>query len=301
MRCLLQHIVAAGMAKAVVDALEVVQIDHHHGQALGAARRPQARGRLFLEGGLVEQAGQRVLFQQRLQSRVDLADLAALEEDDRRAVRLCQRNGQRDDGGEGQVEHRPALQVAPRQQGEDRVAAHVTGDAQRRGHLDEDRQPQHRRHIDAHFPIRVAHEVVGVEADVPEEGKGDADVLYAQARHCLRPARTAADHEIDDRRQQKRAVHAEIDAVVERAQPRVRHEQHAGDVVRLHAEDHRCDDQQGEAVFLQGILPEGGQYLRGDAQKVPDLAAHGRFPFLSRSGGPRRNRRAFHYTGKTAV
>ena len=211
--------VAAGMAEAVVDALEIVEVDHQQRQAIAAVGAPQAGRRLFLESRFVEQTGQGVFFQQRLQLPVHQGDLAALHEDDRRAVVLRQRDGQRHDRGKRQVEQRPALQIPSRREREQRIAAHMTGDAQTGGQLNENGQRQHRGHVDAYFSVRIAHQVVSVEADVPEKGEHDAGILNPQALFQRRPPRKTGRQHIRDGGQQQGAIHAEIDAVVERSQP----------------------------------------------------------------------------------
>ena len=91
------------MSKAVVDALEIVQVQQKQGDVPRPLRH--APPDPALQRRLIEQPRQRVLLGQLLQPGVDLDDLPALAEADGRMVAVGQRHRRRHKKGNAQIEH----------------------------------------------------------------------------------------------------------------------------------------------------------------------------------------------------
>ena len=130
-----------------------------------------------LEGGLIQQAGQRIPLCQSAQVLVHLMDLLLLGEDGGVVVAVGQRNRQCHDGRAGEVDLIAIGNDPAGQKHEYEIGAPVHEACQLCRHEDEYRYAQHCRQIEADLCIWISNQVVGIDADVPQQEKQHGSIL----------------------------------------------------------------------------------------------------------------------------
>ena len=176
----------------VVDALKIVQICNEQCRSLQLRMCLHA----ILEGGLIQQASQRIPLCQKGQALIHLVDFPLLGQNGNIVMAIGQGNCQGHNSRTGKVNHVSVRDNPASQKHKCEIGAPVHKTCQLCRHKNEYRYAQYRSQIKANLRIWISNQIISVDTDMPQQEKQHGSVLNTLIDGQMPAAKYISEHQI---------------------------------------------------------------------------------------------------------